>query len=188
MSLDELAQLWAEDRSVSAISEALNITKGKVIGAVWRARKAGDERFQPRPARPKVAQERDRSLPWAGKTRKLKPIDEHVGNSRPLPRAAEPSGPRLLVDLAVGRCKFPVSDPPPGRSVEMLFCAEPVVQPGANYCSRHTEIAVRVIPSASRDSRGSRACFLALARDPRPRGETTLARSPRHRFEKCFSG
>ena len=111
-----------------------------------------------------------------------------VGNSRPLPRAAEPSGPRLLVDLAVGRCKFPVSDPPPGRSVEMLFCAEPVVQPGANYCSRHTEIAVRVIPSASRDSRGSRACFLALARDPRPRGETTLARSPRHRFEKCFSG
>jgi hypothetical protein len=50
MSLDALAQLWAEDRSVSAISEALNITKGKVIGAVWRARKAGDERFQPRPA------------------------------------------------------------------------------------------------------------------------------------------
>ena len=52
----------AEDRSVSAISEALNITKAKVIGAVWWARKAGDERFQPRPARPKVAQERDRSF------------------------------------------------------------------------------------------------------------------------------
>ena len=140
MSLDELAQLWAEDRSVSAISAALNTTKGKVIGAVWRARRAGDERFQPRPPKPKVAQERDRSLPWAGKTRKLKPIDEHVGNSRPLPPAAEPLGPKLLVELPPDRCRFPINDPPPGRGVEMLFCAEPVAQPGENYCGRHAEI------------------------------------------------
>ena len=103
-----------------------------MIGAVWRARRAGDERFQPRPPKPKVAQERDRSFPWAGKTRKLKPIDEHVGNSRPLPPAAEPLGPKLLVELPPDRCRFPINDPPPGRGVEMLFCAEPVAQPGEN--------------------------------------------------------
>ena len=50
MTLDDIVALWADGRSVSAISEALNTTKGKVIGAVWRARKAGDARFAPRPA------------------------------------------------------------------------------------------------------------------------------------------
>jgi GcrA cell cycle regulator len=130
MSLDELAQLWAEDRSVSAISEALNVTKGKVIGAVWRARKAGDPRFQPRPPRPKVTQERDRSLPWAGKTRKLKPIDEAVGNSRPLPPAPESSGPRLLIDLDWHSCRWPKGEATDGRH---LFCGRPQA-PGRPYC------------------------------------------------------
>ena len=178
---DQLAELWAAGASFTDMGLKLGESRNVIAGRIDRARRAGDPRFRPRKSKP-------RELPPKQQRRVVKPIDEIVGNSRPLPRAAEPSGPRLLVDLAVGRCKFPVSDPPPGRSVEMLFCAEPVVQPGANYCSRHTEIAVRVIPSASRDSRGSRACFLALARDPRPRGETTLARSPRQRFEKCFSG
>ena len=36
-------------KSVSAISAALNTTKGKGIGAVWRARRNGDPRFAPRP-------------------------------------------------------------------------------------------------------------------------------------------
>ena len=94
-----------------------------------------------------------------------KPVDEVVGNARPLRPAPQPSGPRLLIDLAGGRCKFPVSDPPPGRGVEMLFCAEPVAQPGANYCSRHTEIT-RVSSSA------------ASPFSPSPRAPSPAGRAP----------
>ena len=53
------------------------------------------------------------------------------GPEEPAPR------PATLVELRAGRCKFPVSDPPPGHGVEMLFCAAPVAQFGANYCELH---------------------------------------------------
>ena len=94
VTLDELAQLWAEDRSVAAISAALNTTKGKVIGAVWRARKAGDERFAPRPK--------------AAKARKLKPPGETIGNSRPLPPPPAPPRPRTIEWLSADECRWPV--------------------------------------------------------------------------------
>ena len=141
--------------TLSQIEQATGVSRGVAIGRIHRLRKAGDARFQPRPPKPKVR-------------RVVKPRNEVVGNSRPLPPASEPSGPRLLVDLAAGRCKFPVSDPPPGRGVEMLFCAEPVAQPGANYCGRHAEI-VRVRVSSSPASR-----FVLRVRSRR--------RSPLHRF------
>jgi hypothetical protein len=125
---DQLAELWAGGATLSQIEQAIGISRGVAIGRIHRLRRAGDTRFAPRPPKPKVR-------------RIVKPRDEVVGNSRPLSPAPEPSGPRLLVDLAVGRCKFPVTDPPPGRGVEMLFCAEPVAQPGENYCGRHANIA-----------------------------------------------
>ena len=117
MTLDDIVALWADGRSVSAISEALNTTKGKVIGAVWRARRAGDARFAPRPPKPKVR-------------RVVKPRDEAVGNSRPLPPAAESSGPRLLIDLDWHGCRWPMGEAADGRH---LFCGRPQA-PGRPYC------------------------------------------------------
>jgi hypothetical protein len=136
VTLDELAQLWAEDRSVSAISAVLNTTKGKVIGAVWRARKAGDLRFAPRPPRPKAAP----------KPRRPKPVDEAVGTVRPPPAPK----PIPFAGLASGMCRYPINAP--ARGGEFLFCGAPTARPGANYCSHHAEIAIRVSPSSALSS------------------------------------
>jgi hypothetical protein len=46
-----------------------------------------------------------------------------------------------------GDVGYPLNDPE--RGGEFLFCAEPIAKSGANYCSRHTEIAVRVSGSPS---------------------------------------
>ena len=187
----KLAQLWAEDRSVSIISEALKTTKAKVIPALYGGRvRLATSGFSPGQRDRKVAQERDRVFPGLGR-----PAETQLRSTSmsvildPLPRAAEPSGPRHLVDLATGRCKFPVSDPPPGRSVEMLFFAP-------NRLYGQLRITAAVIPkSQCASSLRLRAIVAARVHVfspwraiPRPRGETTLAHSPLHRFEKCLSG
>jgi hypothetical protein len=52
---------------------------------------------------------------------------------------------KRLVALKPGQCHYPINDPE--RGGEFLFCGEPIAKSGANYCSRHTEIAVRVSTS-----------------------------------------
>ena len=52
-----------------------------------------------------------------------------------------------LVALKPSQCRYPLNDPE--RGGEFLFYGEPIAKSGANYCSRHTEIAVRAIGSAS---------------------------------------
>ena len=54
MSLDDLAQLWAGGATLAQIERATGLTKGVAIGRIHRARKAGDPRFRPRPARLKA--------------------------------------------------------------------------------------------------------------------------------------
>ena len=144
---------------------------GAILGqGAATAQKAGDLRFPSRPQPPGQTQElrleldrirkaRKRAGPPplrppapnpAPKVRVLKPAGAEVGNRRRVPATPEPPKPRLLIELRPNTCKFPVSDPPPGRGGEMLFCSEPVARPGANYCGRHTEIArARVNSSAS---------------------------------------
>ena len=138
MTLDAIAELWRQrELSLSAIGDRLGLSRGQVVGKIDRARRAGDERFKPRPSRPKVAPGRDGNLPGAGKTRKLKPIDEHVGNSRPLPPAPEPSGPRLLIDLDWRGCRWPMGEAPDSRH---LFCGRPQAS-GRPYCERCSALA-----------------------------------------------
>ena len=74
---DKLAKGWAAGLSAGQIGARLGLTKGAVIGLVNRARTHGDDRFRPRLADP-----RPKPKP---KVRRLKPVDEAVGNSRALP-------------------------------------------------------------------------------------------------------
>jgi hypothetical protein len=74
-ALNAIAELWAENRSLSEIGQALNTTRGVVMGAIWRARRAGDPRFQRRAPKPKP--------------RKLKPAGETVGAARRAPAPVE---------------------------------------------------------------------------------------------------
>ena len=63
---DQLARLWAAGATLAQIEQAIGVSRGVAIGRIHRARKAGDEKFAPRPPKPKA--------------RKLKPIGERVGN------------------------------------------------------------------------------------------------------------
>jgi hypothetical protein len=58
--IDSISRLYSQGQSLSAIGSTLGISRGKVAGAIDRARKAGDQRFplrplQPRPKPPVVA-------------------------------------------------------------------------------------------------------------------------------------
>jgi hypothetical protein len=130
VSLDDIAALWTQNKSLSEIGAELGISRGVVIGKIDRARKAGDDRFSRQP-----------------KVRQIKEPGLSVGNRHPAPIAAPPSPPLPLVRLRPGLCKWPTNAPPPGHANEMLFCGEPVARLGANYCGRHAEMAVRVSPS-----------------------------------------
>jgi hypothetical protein len=70
MSLDALAKLWAGGATLTQIERATGLSRGVAIGRIYRARKAGDPQFQPRPPKPKPV-------------RKLKPAGEAVGNRQP---------------------------------------------------------------------------------------------------------
>jgi hypothetical protein len=145
VSLYDLAKLWAAGATLAQIERATGLTRGVAIGRIHRARKAGDPRFQPRP-KPPV------------KARRLKPVDEVVGNRRPLPPPPEPPRPRLLVDLGPRDCRWPVGQVPDRRH---LMCGQPAVGRGP-YCERHCG-AVR-----SESTKGN-VQFLARDAPPMPR-------------------
>ena len=121
---DQLAELWAAGATLSDIGLKLGGSRSLVAGRIARARARGDLRFALRPKTPK-------------RERALKPlIVKPVGPAVFVERKGKP-----LVALKPGQCHYPLNDPE--RGGEFLFCAEPIAKSGANYCSRHTEIAVR---------------------------------------------
>jgi hypothetical protein len=129
---DQLAKRWAAGETLSEIERSTGIRRGVAIGHIYRARKAGDPRFQPRPPR---------SPPL--KVRKLKPADEVVGNRKPSPPPVPPRSPpepRLLIDLDWRDCRWPVGQAPDGRH---LMCGMPQVHRGP-YCQRHHDAVARV--------------------------------------------
>ena len=140
---DKLAKGWAAGLSAGQIGARLGLTKGAVIGLVNRARTHGDDRFRPRLADP-----RPKPKP---KVRRLKPVDEAVGNSRALPpEPLEPPRPVPFLALRPGRCKFPLNSPARGSLCdETMCCGESIVRSGASYCSQHEALSrPRASPSA----------------------------------------
>jgi hypothetical protein len=119
MNDDELARRWSSGASLSDLAQAMATTRGVVAGRIHRLRRS-DDRFGPRPPKPKPA----------AKIRKVKPIVE----ARP-PAPLRPSVP--FAALRHGQCRFVVNDA--ARSVGFLFCAEPVATRGGNYCRQHAE-------------------------------------------------
>ncbi len=133
--------LWAQNKSLSEIEVELGVSRGTIIGKVDRARKAGDERFSPRP-----------------KVRKLKPVGEEVGNRRRVPPPIVARKPRLLVDLGWSDCRWPTGKSTDGRH---LFCGAPQT-PGSPYCADCKARLERVSLSSS-------SSFSPALRGPSPR-------------------
>ena len=106
-------------------------------------------RFALRPKTPKKERAPERQI--------VKPaVVKPVGPAAFVERKGKP-----LVALKPGQCRYPLNDPE--RGGEFFFCAEPIAKSGANYCSRHTEIAVRVCASPPRHATGSSAAIMVAA-------------------------
>jgi hypothetical protein len=73
VSLDDLAKLWAAGQTLSQIERSTGISRGVAIGHIYRARKAGDPRFQPGPLAPREPKPKP-----PVKSRVLKPVGEAV--------------------------------------------------------------------------------------------------------------
>ena len=126
---NQLAELWAAGATLSDIGLKLGGSRSVVAGRIARARARGDLRFALRPKTPK----RERApKPLIAKPAVVKP----VGPSAFVERKGKP-----LAALKPGRCHYPLNDAE--RGGEFLFCGEPIVKSGANYCSRHTNRGFR---------------------------------------------
>ena len=99
-----------------------------------RARKAGDTRFQPRPAKPSV----------------VAPSPSVV-----TPPAAIAAKPRPFGSLEPGECRFGLNSPERGRMSELLCCAAPVARQGAVYCAEHLRLAVSRVSASPPSSSAS---------------------------------
>jgi len=121
--IDAVATLWAENRPLSEIAEAVGVSRSVVAGAIHRARRNGDRRF---PSRPNPTPK-----PSASKDRKVKP-------SAPVAEASVK--PVRFVDLRPGRCHWPINDAPRGQTNLFLFCGASVATRGESYCPRHAEL------------------------------------------------
>jgi hypothetical protein len=139
LSLDIIANLWAENRSLSEIGEALNTTRGVVVGVIWRARRAGDPRFQRRAPKPKL--------------RKLKPIGEAVGAVRRAPAPVVRKTGVTFAALPADGCRYILSGESPR---DFVWCGDRVERPGSPWCSHHAT-KVRSVSTARVSLRASSA-------------------------------
>jgi hypothetical protein len=151
VSLNELAKLWAAGQTLSEIERAIGISRGVAIGHIYRARKAGDPRFQPRPPRPppvKACVLKSEPLPSRSPSYLVVTgADPSPRDSPPPPPRLEPPKPRVLIDLGWHDCRWPVGAAADGRH---LMCGAPQT-PGQPYCQRHCRAVRResTSPSAS---------------------------------------
>jgi GcrA cell cycle regulator len=63
--------------------------------------------------------------------------------AEPMPPTPPPAPASLklrMIDPGFGGCRWPISDPGPGRGEEMRFCCAPRPE-GAIYCAHHAEIS-----------------------------------------------
>ena len=128
--IDAVATMWAENRPLSEIAEAIGVSRSAIAGRIDRARRAGDARFAPRPAKLKPEP--------AAKARQVKPVAEAVGNASPL-KPAKPAEPVrkdgfLLVEMHHRQCRYAINSAANGELHR--FCGA-VSAPGSAYCEKH---------------------------------------------------
>ena len=130
--IDQLAELWAQGKSLNAIAGELRFSRGVLAGHIHRARKSGDTRFPPRPPPAKKA------IVAKRRARKKPPV------VTPSPPGHEPPiGRKLLIDLSANGCLFAVGQADDDRH---LFCGRPRA-PGRPYCRWCNAQVSRVSPS-----------------------------------------
>jgi GcrA cell cycle regulator len=139
--VEQLQSFVVAGLSCSQIAAQIGVTRNAVIGKIHRlglspvrppgamARSCPPHPRDPRPPSPR----RRLRLLWSDGA--VTPEVEGV------PAAVESAEPCSLLDLAQGKCRWPVSDTG-GRTADFVFCGNAVIE-GLSYCAGHARIAYR---------------------------------------------
>ncbi len=126
--VDQLARLWGEGFSASAIGRMIGVSKNAVIGKAHRLQLTA----RPSPIKRVPASERRVTRPVVTP----KPVVEAPPRRAPRPVRQKANGPA---------CLWPIGDP--GDS-DFHFCGDPSIA-GKPYCEKHCDLAYIVKPRAS---------------------------------------
>jgi hypothetical protein len=126
ISLDLLADLWAKSKTMSSIAQTVGVSRNKIAGAVWRARKRDDERFPQRPSIRRARPQRAPKPPPRAVRAKLIPTTPRGDRLPGVSRTALRGDDRF--SLRASPIRKPKPPRPPSSSI--LSCATPAT-PGS---------------------------------------------------------
>jgi GcrA cell cycle regulator len=129
--------------SCSQIAAQIGVTRNAVIGKIHRL---GLSPVRPPGAMARSCPPRARDPRAASPRRRLRLLWSDGGAVTPevegAPAAVESAEPCSLLDLAQGKCRWPVSDTVGGGTADFVFCGNAVIE-GLSYCAGHARMAYR---------------------------------------------
>ena len=139
--VEQLQSFVGAGLSCSQIAAQIGVTRNAVIGKIHRLGLspvrppgAATRSCPPRARDPRAASERRRlRLLWSDGAVTAEPAG---------PAAVESAEPCSLLDLAQGKCRWPVSDTGGNGTADFVFCGNAAIE-GLSYCTGHARMAYR---------------------------------------------
>jgi GcrA cell cycle regulator len=141
--IEQLQSFVVAGLSCSQIAAQIGVTRNAVIGKIHRL---GLSPVRPPGAVARTCPPRARDPRAARPHRRLRLLWSN-GAATPEadagPDSVESTQPCSLLDLAQGKCRWPVSDAAGnGRAADFVFCGNPAIE-GLSYCAGHARMAYR---------------------------------------------
>lgn len=139
--VEQLQSFVVAGLSCSQIAAQIGVTRNAVIGKIHRL---GLSPVRPPGAAARSCPPRARDPRAASPRRRLRLLwsDGTVRAEAEAPLVVESTEPCSLLDLAQGKCRWPVSDAGNGGTADFVFCGNAAID-GLSYCAGHARMAYR---------------------------------------------
>lgn len=139
--VEQLQSFVVAGLSCSQIAVQIGVTRNAVIGKIHRL---GLSPVRPPGAAARTCPPRARDPRAASPRRRLRLLwsDGAATAVAEAPLTVESAEPCSLLDLAQGKCRWPVSDTGNGATADFVFCGNAAIE-GLSYCAGHARMAYR---------------------------------------------
>lgn len=139
--VEQLQSFVVAGLSCSQIAVQIGVTRNAVIGKIHRL---GLSPVRPPGATARNCPPRARDPRAASPRRRLRLLwsDGAATAEAEAPVVVESAKPCSLLDLAQGKCRWPVSDTGNGGTTDFVFCGNAAID-GLSYCAGHARMAYR---------------------------------------------